>query len=105
MIFVIKSVQIIFFFFNNKLYDKEIKIFKNKHNKKNYLYNITIDILCFFLCYDISFSKNFNQAAILLKTIFNIIHSNYLIFISYIINQFLININNNTKNIDEILLK
>ena len=93
-----ECLDYILFFFNNKLYDEETKIFKNKHNKKNFLYNIKIEILCFFLCYDISFSKNFNQAAILLKTIFNLIHSNFLIFISYIINQFVFCINN---NIDE----
>ena len=80
-----ECLDYILFFFNNKIYEEEIKIFKNKHNKNNFLYNIKIDILCFFLCYDISFSKNFNQAAILLKTIFNIIHSNFLIFISFLI--------------------
>ena len=83
-----ECLDYILFFFNNKIYEEEIKIFKNKHNKNNFLYNIKIDILCFFLCYDISFSKNFNQAAILLKTIFNIIHSNFLIFISFVIHLF-----------------
>ena len=59
--------------------------------------------MCFFLCYDISFSKNFNQAAILLKTIFNIIHSNFLIFISYIIN--LLQFNNNIDEINFEIIK
>ena len=44
-----ECLDYIIFFFNNKIYDEEIKIFKNKHNRKNYLYNIKIDILCFFL--------------------------------------------------------
>ena len=91
-----ECLDYILYFFNNKIYEEEIKIFKNKHNKNNFLYNIKIEILCFFLCYDISFSKNFNQAAILLKTIFNIIHSNFLIFISYVIYLF-----QYSNNIDE----
>ena len=98
-----ECLDYILFFFNNKIYEEEAKIFKSKHNKKNFLYNIKIDILCFFLCYDISFSKNFNQAAILLKTIFNIIHSNFLIFISYIIN--LLQFNNNIDEINFEIIK
>ena len=96
-----ECLDFILFFFDNKFYEEETKIFKNKHNKKNFLYNIKIEILCFFLCYDISYSKNFNQAAILLKSIFNIIHSNFLIFISYIINiyQLINNIDDNNKKI------
>ena len=89
-----ECLDYILFFFDNNFYQEETKIFKNKHNKKNFLYNIKIEILCFFLCYDISFSKNFNQAAILLKTIFNIIHSNYLILISFMISLYQFNMNN-----------
>ena len=93
-----ECLNYIMFFFDNGLYNEEIKIFKNKHNKNNFLYNIKIEILCFFLCYDISFSKNFNQAAILLKTIFNIIHSNFLIFIEYIIYLYQLNTNIDDNN-------
>ena len=100
-----ECLDYILFFFDNKIYEEEAKIFKNKHNKNNFLYNIKIEILCFFLSYDISFSKNFNQAAILLKTIFNIIHSNFLIFISYIINLFQYNNCNIEEKLFEILNK
>jgi Dullard-like phosphatase family protein len=98
-----ECLDIILFFFENHFYEEETKIFKNKHNKKNFLYNIKIEILCFFLCYDISNSKNFNQAAILLKTIFNIIHSNYLILISYLINLYQFNLNSIDNNNLEIM--
>ena len=98
-----ECLDYILYFFDNKIYDEEAKIFKNKHNKKNFLYNIKIDILCFFLAYDISFSKNFNQAAILLKTIFNIIHSNFLIFISYVIN--ILQFNNKIDEINFEIIK
>ena len=86
------------YFFNNLLNEEETKIFKHKHNKKNFSYNLKIEMLCFFLCYDISFSIHFNQAAILLKSIFNIIHSNFLAFIYYIISLYQFNNNIDDKN-------
>ena len=85
--------EYIIYFFDNKLYNEEANIFKHNHTKKNFLDNLKIEILCFFLCYDITFSKSFNQTSILFKTIFNIIHTNFLIFASYLIynNQIRIN--------------
>ena len=91
-----ECLEYISYFFNNKIYNEEIKAFKHKHNQNNFLYNIKIELLCFFLCYDISLSKSFNQTAILFKTIFNLIHSNFLIYISFLINNY--NINPNTPN-------
>ena len=44
-----ECLNYIMFFFDNGLYNEEIKIFKNKHNKNNFLYNIKIEILFFFL--------------------------------------------------------
>ena len=73
------------YYFNCKFYEKEINLFKLNHNKNNIIYYIKVELLCYFLCYDISFNKNFNQAGILLKTIFNLLHINYLILISFII--------------------
>ena len=93
-----ECLDYISYFFNNTFYEEEIKIFKHKHNKKNFSYNMKIEILCFFLCYDISFSIHFNQAAILLKSIFNIIHSNFLAFIYYVINLYQFNNNIDEKN-------
>ena len=57
-----------------------------------------MELICIFLCYDISFNSFFNQAAILLKTILNIIHTNYLILIYYLINIIMNNSNNYNKN-------
>ena len=96
-----ECLEYILYFFNNKFYDEGIKAFKSKHIKNNYLDNIKIEILCFFLCYDILFSKNFNQTAILLKALFNLIHTNFLIYISYIINNIQININKYNEKIFE----
>ena len=96
--------EYIIYFFDNNLYNEESKIFKHNHTKKNFLDNLKIEILCFFLCYDITFSKSFNQTAILFKTIFNIIHTNFLIFASYLINNNQMNINKfNQKHLENLI--
>ena len=100
-----ECLEYILYFFNNKFYDEKTKAFSLKHTKKNLLENIKIELLCFFLCYDILFSKNFNQTAILFKTIFNLIHTNFLILISYIINNNQTNSNqNNQKHLENLQL-
>ena len=96
-----ECLEYILYFFNNKFYNEEIKAFKFKHTKNNFLDNVKIELLCFFLCYDILFCNNFNQTAILFKTIFNLIHTNFLIFISYLINNVQININKYNQKILE----
>ena len=44
-----------------------------------------LEIICYFLCYNISLNQNFSKASILLKSIINILHQNYLILISYLL--------------------
>ena len=78
----------IFYYFNNNIYDLIINLFKNQRNKNNMKNKIKIEILCYFLCYDASFSKTFSQAGILLKTIFQLLYNNFLLIITYIINNF-----------------
>ena len=78
----------IFYYFNNNVYDLIINLFKNKRNKNSMNNKIKIEILCYFLCYDASFSKNFSQAGILLKTIFQLLHNNFLLLITYALNNF-----------------
>ena len=75
------------YYFNNRLYDEFLKFFKNNHNKSNALNQIKIELICLFLCYDISVGRSFNQTAILLKTILEIIYSNNLVMISFILSQ------------------
>ena len=74
------------YYFSCNFYEKEIDMFKLNHNKNNIIYYIKIELLCYFLCYDVSFNKNFNQAGILFKTIFNLLHTNFLILVTFIIN-------------------
>ena len=86
----------IFCYFENNVYDKIINLFNNSRNKLNITNKIKIEILCHFLCYDSCFSKNFSQAGILLKTIFHLLHNNFLLLILYKINNnYLVNNENN----------
>ena len=84
------------YFFGINFYEKELSLFNSEYNKNKMIYIIKFEIICYLMCYDISFNKNYSQTSILLKTIFNLLHKNYLILISYIIKT--INENENEKN-------
>lgn len=86
------------YYFNKNIYDIIISLFKIKRNKNNIINKIKIEALCYFLCYDASFSKNFSQAGILIKTIFNLLHNNFLLLIGFIINNFTSRNNNDQYN-------
>ena len=73
------------FYFSVNFYKKELELFKKSKNQKKISNYMKLEIICYFLCYDISLNENFNQASILLKTIMNILHDNYLILMSYIL--------------------
>ena len=73
------------FYFGVNFYKKELELFSKSKNQKKLSNYMKLEILCYFLCYDISFNDNFNQASILLKTIINILHDNYLILMSFIL--------------------
>ena len=88
------------YFFGNYFYEKEIDLFDSEQNKKQMMYYINFELICYFMCYDISFNKNYNQVSILLKTIFNLLHKNYLCLISYIIKK--TNEKNEKKDINSI---
>ena len=89
--------DLITYYFSSKFYEKEIKLFKLKHNINNISYYIKLELLCYFLCYDVCFNKSFSQTGILLKTIFNLLHNNYLILISFILNENINNSNNSSE--------
>ena len=92
--------NLITYYFSSKFYEKVINIFKSK---RNISYYIKLELLCYFLCYDICFNKSFSQAGILLKTIFNLLHNNFLILISFILNSGTNNRNN--SDIEELINK
>ena len=75
------------YFFGVHFYEKELNYFNSEQNKNQILHYIKFELLCYLMCYDISFNKNYSQTSILLKTIFNLLHKNFLILISYIIKK------------------
>jgi len=87
------------YFFGNYFYEKEIEMFDSEQNKKQMIYYIKFELICYFICCDISYNKNYNQVSILLKTIFNLLHKNYLCLISYAIKK--INDKNENKDKDK----
>ena len=82
------------YYFDNKIDEHIIKLFKNNHNRINIVNYIKMEILCYLLCYDISYSRYFNQAVILIKSIMNILNNNFLLII-------MLAISNTCKNIDK----
>ena len=92
--------NLISYYFSYDLYEKELYICGKNFDMRKLNTFIKIKILCMFLCFDISFNKNFHQSGFLIKTIFNLIHTNYLVLISHLIHK--INnkqiIINNTEN-------
>ncbi len=81
------------YYFENRI-DEHIKnYFMNNHNRINIINYIKLELLCYFLCYDIANSKFYNQAAILIKSIMTILNNNYLLIILLILS----NINKNTS--------
>ena len=87
------------YFFGTNFYEKELILFNLEQNKNQMMNFIKFELLCFMMCYDISFNKNYNQTSLLLKTIFNLLQKNFLILIYYAINTIYENNENKDKNI------
>ena len=83
------------FYFSINFHKREIKLFEDNKNEKKLTNYMKLEMMCYFLSYDISLNENFNQASILLKTIINILYDNYLILMSYI---FYLNKNQKSDN-------
>jgi len=77
------------YFFINKIYKEELKMFKDKNNKEYINNYIKMEILCLFINYYISLGEgdNYKQTEILMKTIFEIIYNNLLLFLSLAISS------------------
>ena len=76
------------YYFENQIDEHILKLFINNHNRINIINYIKLEILCYLLCYDISYSKFFNQAAILIKSIINILNNNFLLIILLFLTNF-----------------
>ena len=76
------------YYFIHNFYNEELRIFKFGPNRKIINNYMKIELLCYFLCYDISFIEDLKQVEILLKTIVCLLHKNYLLFLSLVISQY-----------------
>ena len=75
------------FYFNSNLYNNLIKICKDSNNRKIMTYSIKIELLCYCLCYTVSYDKYLNKVIILLKSIFEQIHFNFLVLVRFILHK------------------
>ena len=82
-----ESFEFMNYYFNECLFNNLISLFKDFNNKKNYIYFIKIELLCFCLCYDVSYEEEFNKVVILLKLIFELIHFNFLVMLKFILHN------------------
>ena len=83
-----ESYDFINYYFTHNFYNEELRLFKSGQNRKiinNYIKN---GLLCFFLCYDISFNEDYKQTEILIKSIFNLLHKNFLLFLALVISNY-----------------
>ena len=84
------------FYFGTNFYINELNLFKKRNNYKKIHNYSKLEILCYCLCYDISLNQNFNKASILLKSIINILHQNFLVLLEYFL--YLSKNSNNNEN-------
>ena len=76
------------YYFDKQIDEHIIKLFNNNHNRINIINYIKLELLCYFLCYDITFSNFFNQAVLLIKSIINILNNNFLLIILLFLSNF-----------------
>ena len=95
----IECYNYINYYYENRIDEYITKLFRNNHNKINIINYLKIELLCYLLCYDISYSNFFNQAAILIKSIINILNNNFLLILLLVLNNFYKNLSEQNKQI------
>lgn len=78
------------FYFGINFYLQILNLFKKEDNYKKIYNYLKLEIVCYFLCYDISLNQNFSKASFLLKAIMNILQENYLIIIKYFLHLYIL---------------
>ena len=80
--------ELIDYYYSINFYYKELNLFKTIKNKKNISEMMKKEIINYFLCYDLSFdNKNFTKVSVLLKAIMNLLYTNFLLLVDFIINN------------------
>ena len=75
------------FYFNSNVYNYLIRQCKDSNNRKLMTYAIKIELLCYCLCYNVSYDRNLNKVVILLKSIFEQIHFNFLVLVRFLLHK------------------
>ena len=75
------------YFFEHSFYNELLKPFRNEENIKRMEEYIKLEIICYFLCYNISLGDKFKITEILLKSIFDILFNNFILYLCLIVSQ------------------
>ena len=75
------------YYFEHNFYNELLKPFKNGENVKRMEEYIKLEITCYFLCYNISIGDKFKITEILLKSIFDILFNNFMLYLCLIVSQ------------------
>ena len=75
------------YYFVHNFYIEELRVFKINKNREFMINYLKMEILCYFLLYNISSGDKFKEVKIILQSIFEILFNNFLLFISLIISQ------------------
>ncbi len=75
------------FYYNYEIYQIILDLFKESNNREKIDKFLKIEILCYCMNYDISYTGKFQEVAIILKSIFNLICFNFLVIIKFILQK------------------
>ena len=95
------SFDFINYYFNHNFWNEITNLMESSNNQNIITKFIKIELLCFFLLYDISFEEEIKEVEIILKSIFGSLYKNFLITISFVISKY----KNENNNIIMILNK
>ena len=83
-----ECLDLIKLYFKNDISKYIIQLFNGDYYKNMIINYIKIELLTYFLCYDLCYNINFDKIIILLKQLINLVHQNFLILMIYIINGY-----------------
>ena len=75
------------YFFEHDFSNEILKPFKKEENITIMINYIKLEIICYFLCYNICLGDNFKKAEILLKSIFDILFNNFMLYLCLVVSQ------------------
>ena len=79
--------SLINYYLVHNFYIEELRVFKINQNREFMINYLKMELLCYFLLYNISLGDKFKESKILLKTTIEILYNNFLLFLSLITSQ------------------